>query len=226
MNYRKIYDSLVAKARWRETTGIVERHHILPRCLGGGNEASNIVRLYPREHYLAHVLLTKIYPDVHGLKLAVIMMSGRCAFTTSRVYATIRKDAMAERSRRLKGKPRPTQHMEKMWETVRSGRPRPKSHCEAISKAKLGSKHTEETRRKISLWGLGRKMPEEIAVKAAKAQSSIPDSVILEMRREYEGGAQMNSISRKYGVSLSLGARIMKRQSYKWVTGEGVRLDQ
>lgn len=37
----------------------VEKHHILPLKLGGSNNTANIARLTPREHFIAHWLLTK-----------------------------------------------------------------------------------------------------------------------------------------------------------------------
>jgi hypothetical protein len=39
-----------------------ELHHIFPSSLGGSAEKSNLVLLTYREHYVAHWLLTKIYP--------------------------------------------------------------------------------------------------------------------------------------------------------------------
>lgn len=59
MNYRKHYDLLIAKARIRVVPkGVyIERHHIVPRSEGGTNDKSNIVELYPREHFVAHWLL-------------------------------------------------------------------------------------------------------------------------------------------------------------------------
>lgn len=46
-----------------------------PRCLGGGNEPGNLVRLTPEEHYLAHQLLVKIHPTVPGLVTAAVTMT-------------------------------------------------------------------------------------------------------------------------------------------------------
>ena len=40
-----------------------ERHHIIPRSLGGSNESDNIVKLTAREHFIAHLLLTKMFND-------------------------------------------------------------------------------------------------------------------------------------------------------------------
>lgn len=58
----------MARARVREVDGYVERHHIKPRCLGGSDRSSNIVKLTYREHFLAHWLLTKIHKGEAGRK--------------------------------------------------------------------------------------------------------------------------------------------------------------
>ena len=63
MNYQKIYNSIINRAIGRVNNYYVEKHHIVPKFMGGTNESSNIVKLLPREHYLCHVLLTKIVPE-------------------------------------------------------------------------------------------------------------------------------------------------------------------
>ena len=81
MNYQKLYDSLMDKAknenRKKDNEGIYyERHHIKPMFLFKGikrkrnsdqaedpNHKDNIVLLTFREHLLAHILLTKIYEN-------------------------------------------------------------------------------------------------------------------------------------------------------------------
>ena len=40
MNYFDHYDRLIARARTRVLEGYRERHHVLPRCMGGSNEAA------------------------------------------------------------------------------------------------------------------------------------------------------------------------------------------
>lgn len=39
-----------------ENNTILEKHHILPKSLGGTDESSNIMKLTPRQHILAHLL--------------------------------------------------------------------------------------------------------------------------------------------------------------------------
>lgn len=74
MNYQKIYDSLIERGKNRTIDGYSERHHILPRCMGGGDEKENLVDLTPEEHFLAHVLLVKLHPEQFNLILAVQIM--------------------------------------------------------------------------------------------------------------------------------------------------------
>jgi hypothetical protein len=40
-------------------SGYKEKHHILPRCLGGDNSKENLVALTPKEHFIVHMLLCK-----------------------------------------------------------------------------------------------------------------------------------------------------------------------
>jgi hypothetical protein len=75
MNYQKIYDDLIQSARERCVDGYYESHHIIPRCMGGNDDRSNLVNLTPEEHYVAHQLLVKIYPKNPRLLRAAIMMN-------------------------------------------------------------------------------------------------------------------------------------------------------
>jgi hypothetical protein len=75
MNYIKHYNNLITKARSRTyIEGYYEIHHIIPRCIGGTDDKDNLVKLTPEEHYIAHQLLVKIYPDNNKIIRAAIMM--------------------------------------------------------------------------------------------------------------------------------------------------------
>ena len=105
MNYRKHYGALVERARCRKLNGYVEKHHVLPRCLGGGDEAENLVELTAEEHYIAHQLLVKMYPGVRDLVLALNMMTispiGRR--NNNRRYGWVKRALSAVTSERFKG---------------------------------------------------------------------------------------------------------------------------
>ena len=52
-----------------------ERHHILPKCLGGTNDKDNLIDLIASEHYEAHKLLALENPDCKEAQYAWWMMS-------------------------------------------------------------------------------------------------------------------------------------------------------
>ena len=74
MDYQRHYNLLIDRARNRKLTGYVEKHHVVPRCLGGTDRKENLVRLTPEEHYLAHQLLVKMNPGNLKLIYAASMM--------------------------------------------------------------------------------------------------------------------------------------------------------
>lgn len=95
--YTKWYFNIIQQARVNEMliTGYTERHHIIPRCLGGTNEANNIVRLTARQHFICHLLLTKMH-SYKKLSLALSkMMGGNKRYTpkSSKIYDICKKRA-------------------------------------------------------------------------------------------------------------------------------------
>ena len=70
--YRKIYQDLIDKRRnhpLSKSDVYCESHHIIPKSLGGSDDKSNLVNLLPREHYIAHKLLTYITRDQDRRKM-------------------------------------------------------------------------------------------------------------------------------------------------------------
>lgn len=102
MNYQNIYNSLINKGIKRNlyskrykigsigNNHNTEVHHILPRCLGGSDDKSNLVVLTMREHYIAHMLLCKIFPNNSKLSNAFIIMKNRTNGKKSKLYETLK----------------------------------------------------------------------------------------------------------------------------------------
>lgn len=89
MNHRKVYFNIISKAQNRVLLGYGEVHHIVPRCMGGSNEKSNLVKLTAREHVLCHILLAKI----HGGKLwAAVNRMTNNGELRSKAYEIFRKN--------------------------------------------------------------------------------------------------------------------------------------
>lgn len=74
MDYEKHYFRLIERAKNRKLYEGYETHHITPRCLGGNDTKENLVSLTYEEHYLAHQLLHRMYPDHSGLLYAAVKM--------------------------------------------------------------------------------------------------------------------------------------------------------
>lgn len=87
MDYAKIYESIITRAKTRTLDGYKESHHIVPKCVGGSNHSSNLVDLTAEEHYIAHLLLVKLYPGNKAMWYAANMMSNR----NNKHYAWTRK---------------------------------------------------------------------------------------------------------------------------------------
>ena len=75
MDYQRIYNTIIERGKKRNLLEYAEEHHIVPRCLGGTDDANNLVNLTAEEHYVCHQLLVKIHPDNIGLVRAAMFMS-------------------------------------------------------------------------------------------------------------------------------------------------------
>jgi hypothetical protein len=76
MNYQRIYDNIIQRGKTRILDGYKEKHHIIPRCLGGTDDEINLVSLTPEEHYLCHLLLVKMHPNnIRLVRAAMFMIS-------------------------------------------------------------------------------------------------------------------------------------------------------
>jgi hypothetical protein len=97
MNYEYIYNQLCQRSIGRTWEPFkYEKHHIIPKSLGGSNAKSNLAILTPREHALAHLLLVRFLTGEHKAKMitAINAMIGyrnkhRQAIST-RQYETLR----------------------------------------------------------------------------------------------------------------------------------------
>jgi hypothetical protein len=58
--YSKWYFSIVENAKKRNLISEYETHHITPRSMGGADLENNLVKVSYREHFICHLLLTKM----------------------------------------------------------------------------------------------------------------------------------------------------------------------
>ena len=94
--YTRTYYAITSRAQGRVLEGYLEKHHIIPRCLGGSNRKDNIAKLTGREHYICHLLLTRMTAGDARKKMtyaAWTMARTRKIKTNSRIYARLKEEA-------------------------------------------------------------------------------------------------------------------------------------
>ena len=102
MNYQKIYDQLIEKRKLLEPLSdqqIGDKHHIIPRSLGG----TEVVKLTIREHIFAHELLAFIYRQQNNRKaffnmlMAIEMMINGKSIQRKRIGKIYHKSRLIEK---------------------------------------------------------------------------------------------------------------------------------
>lgn len=152
MNYQRIYDQIIDRARIRvlEKEIYREKHHIIPKCLGGSDDKENLVELTAREHFLCHWLLVRIFPENNKLSFAFWSMckqktSKQLRYTpSSRVYEEARQSFnnthgriwSNEENRKIR-----SEQVKEVWKNPK----RKASHIEIH----LGKKRSEESKQNM-----------------------------------------------------------------------------
>lgn len=92
MNYQKIYNNIIKNGKNRVLTGYKEKHHIIPKCIGGLDSNENLVDLTPEEHFICHQLLVKIYPNNSKiLSAALFMTANGMGRRSNKVYGWLKR---------------------------------------------------------------------------------------------------------------------------------------
>lgn len=170
--YNKWYFSIVKHAQARQNISYVEKHHIIPKSLGGNNQKLNIVCLTAREHFICHRLLTKMTEGKNKIKMlyavwAMTTFKGKHKQRTykilSRTYELLKTQIAQERSKNYKGKP--WTKSRKIAQEQRKNKP---------SKS-LGRKLTLEHRLNISNSRMGKLSP-KTKIRSDKGTKRLPET--------------------------------------------------
>ena len=114
--YEKWYNQITARGQIRVTDQRTESHHIIPKCLGGSDDASNLTNVTLREHFICHWLLTKIHQGKHRHQMLKALWMMRAenqnqtrynSKITSRVYAKLKEEYSMLQSQRVSGENNP-----------------------------------------------------------------------------------------------------------------------
>lgn len=107
MDYSRIYDHLINDAKHRALSGYKEKHHILPRSMGGSNFKSNLVNLTAREHFVAHLLLWRIHKNDCMAQTVFLMCNLNGLRLNSKMYEICKLQSALAKSIAYSGKPSP-----------------------------------------------------------------------------------------------------------------------
>ena len=92
MNYENIYNTIIERGKNRTLLEYTEEHHIVPRCLGGTDDSSNLVDLTAEEHYVCHQLLVKMYPNnIRLVNAAMFMVANGMNRRSNKSYGWLRR---------------------------------------------------------------------------------------------------------------------------------------
>lgn len=224
MNYRKHYESLITRARYRYLLGYTERHHIVPRCLGGNDDPENLVDLTSEEHFLAHQLLVKIYPQHHGLSYALYLMtrSTERMIRNNKDYKWIRQ-RMVKANRqiskdRYKNNPELKNHLsnvvQKWWRDLDPVRY--EEICRSRSSRQKGKNNSfyNKTHSGLSRTRMSAKRIEIFESMTDEDYKNHPQTVSVSVNGEIIHG--LSRAARKYGIGPALMRYRCLSKSHKW----------
>jgi hypothetical protein len=103
--YKKWHDSIIDRAKNRVLSCYTEKHHIIPKSCGGSDDKSNLVSLSPREHFIVHLLLTKILKGNNKAKM-ILAFNFMCDLKkkNSRLFDSLKSKGLKILSKKLTGR--------------------------------------------------------------------------------------------------------------------------
>jgi hypothetical protein len=165
--YKRWYDAIVSNAQLRSTPlSYSEKHHIIPKSIGGQDSKNNLVHLSGREHFICHWLLIKITTGSNREKMIYALNGMRrvsrthqqeryITKITSRVFANLKEEFSRIHSARLTGRTMSTEQKAKI-SAAGKGRLHSQETIDKRSASCTGKKRTLEQKERMSIAQKGR----------------------------------------------------------------------
>lgn len=214
----------------RTVTGYTEKHHIIPKSFyinksktgwleGNPEDISNKVNLTAKEHFLCHLLLTKMTTGMAKTKMsfaiAILSRSKKLQNkVTSRTYAYIKKLHSAASSITHKGvaekhvvsletrqKISKAKTGKKLSEETKKKMRKPKTAEHKLHMT--GRITTDATRKKLSKSRVGKKASDETRIKQSLSAKCKP-AISIETRKKLSESKKGNKLSETHKNNLSL----------------------
>jgi hypothetical protein len=171
--YTRTYYAIIEKAQSIDRSGYLEEHHIIPRFMKGSNKKSNLVKLTAKEHFIVHLLLTKMFEKDTKFYFSAVYAFQMMTVNTrnqervhSRMFEVMKKEFSRIKSIKFSGSGNPfygKTHSEETKEkivaanartkdirsTKFSGENNPMFGVTGEHHPRFGTLHNEETKKKI-----------------------------------------------------------------------------
>lgn len=188
--YTRWYDSIITRARARSKLSIyVERHHIIPKCMGGLN-GDNLVELTPREHFICHRLLVRMTDDLKtkkALRWALHRMMFSKADTHESRYVTNSHTFAKLRDEFNEAQRKPRELSEDH-----------RAKIIAANQSRKGRKLSDETRAKMSAARMGRTSPNKGKARPEEAIQKMKATMAAQPKKApWNKGKQASAEDRK-----------------------------
>ena len=219
MNYARIYEALIEKRRTHplsKSDGYCERHHFIPRCMGGKNEVWNLINLTAREHFIAHHLLYKINPENMKLLNAFIAMCTKTTRQRRQIQISARRYEQLKqnygRMRRLMFANMPEEKRQQRLRNIKAGcakrTPEQKARIKAKRMAYFASLTDEDKakiaeKRKRTVASRSKQRQQEIFERISQAHRKLSEANEQRVISNYQGGKTAAQISAESWCDLS-----------------------
>jgi len=144
--------------------GYTEKHHIIPKSMGGSDHSDNLILLTGREHFISHVLLWKAYRNkqTNFALWSMKMKKERNIQLSSKIYEQLKIEHSLFQSERMKiDNPMFKQSAKNKVSQSRVGLKMSKQVKLKMSIARKGVPKTKETKQKMSAASKGKPKSEQ-----------------------------------------------------------------
>lgn len=179
MNYQKIYNDLCTSRQ--KLRGTIKRkgdgynkHHIIPKCMGGEDKKENYVLLTFREHIIAHQLLHEIYPESSELTYAFLrMIQSSRSDRKENTYKIDKKGNKVHYSINSKELEKLRNNSIEYLRKINLGRKQKPESIEKMRQKKIGYKYSEEIKKAWSEQRKGHEVKQETRDKISSSRVGI-----------------------------------------------------
>ena len=182
LSYNEFIDNILqARGRYILDNQYKERHHVIPKCLGGTNEKENLIDLLPEEHYTAHKLLAQENPNNYKLQYAWWNMA-QCKGSTKKRPTVTKEEYALAREAKAKFSTGELNPCYGRRHTEEEKLLMSKNHKDFSGKnhPRYGKKLSEETKQKISKSHTGKTCPWSAGSNSAVARKVICEGVVYD----------------------------------------------